>query len=61
VKRGWCNHFDEDGVLRHRGFDVVRYEKIAPFEPIEEFRGVDLRKNFKEYLVSHRLKELVPK
>jgi hypothetical protein len=50
-----------DGVLRHRGFDVVRYEKIAPFEAIEEIHGVDLRKSFKAYLESHHLKNLIPK
>jgi hypothetical protein len=61
LKKGWCNHFDEDGVLRHRGFDVVRYEKIAPFEPIEELHGLDLRKSLKEYLESHHMENLIPK
>lgn len=60
TKRGWCNHYDEDGILRHRGFDVVHYERVAPFAPVEEYQGEDMRKNFKEYLTSQHLKNLVP-
>jgi|688.fasta_scaffold141776_3 hypothetical protein len=61
VNKGWCAHFDEDGVLRHKSFDVVQYKKQdIPFHQIEQRNGIDLRKDFRDYLKSHNRSELIP-
>ena len=52
--------FDQDGNPVDTVTIVGRSWKIAPFQQVNQYEGQDMRKLFKEYLVTHGLKHLVP-
>jgi hypothetical protein len=52
--------FDEDGVAVAKGSTLSYETQLAPFAPINFYKGQDLRAMFKDFLVEHKLDDLIP-
>jgi hypothetical protein len=52
--------FEEDGSPKNEQRNVALDERTASFKPLNLYKGRDLRKSFKEFLLQRGLPELVP-